>query len=158
MGFAATFDERADALKICRIEGAPVDREELQLGLLDAYERLLARDQPHVMIWDLRELPGVPREVRQYLTAWRAIHDQRIRAQSLASVTLFSSQPLRWFFTALFLIQPPSAQRYRVMTQMVPALRWGVTVLQTAGIEVPNEALETLIAEHSEPPSLRMLA
>lgn len=124
MDFRVEVDTGEAPLFVYTIYGAAASPGQLQSRLLDVLERQIERRVPYVEVFDLRQAAPPPREVRQYLTAWMAVHWEQIHAVTLASGVVLSSRAMRMMMRAQWLIQPPPAQRYRTFSSRVAALTW----------------------------------
>lgn len=145
-GFRVDVEDRCGTLVVYRVFGAPESPNALQTGLLDRLERHYDRRDPHVEVWDLRQAIAPTRDVRQHLTAWTIVRRPQIAEYTLASATVLRSQPLKFMFSALFMVQPPPAKAYQAFAQMGAALRWSVRKLEQAGIAYDRKAFAEILA------------
>lgn len=134
--FTCNIDDGAAPLLVYSFSGKPSDPNIVQRTYLDYSERNYIRFPAMAEVLDMSHMQLPSPVVREYITAWMAIHFTTIRRHCLASATVVRSVPMRWILAGWFKIQPPPAQNYRAFSDLENALAWAAKHLRQGNVEI----------------------
>lgn len=145
--FECSIDDTAAPLLLYVFSGQPSNPTSVQRNYLDYGERNYQRYPLMAEVLDMTHMQLPSPAVREYITAWMAIHFGTIRQHCVASASVVRNLPMRWVLAGWFKLQPPPAQNYRVFSNTVQAIHWAATKLKLAGVELAHKQLEALLSK-----------